>query len=67
MKYRDPVTDDELSRGEYISWMVQSIIRRWTFLCIHAGAALMASTTPLLCLRMAGELDVVYSMHECAR
>lgn len=30
--YKDPVTGDPLTSGEYISWMIQGIIRRWTFL-----------------------------------
>ena len=34
MKWKDPVTGDELSHGEYISWVIQGIIRRWTFLVI---------------------------------
>lgn len=29
---RDPVTGDKLSRGEYISWLIQGVIRRWWFL-----------------------------------
>jgi len=45
VKYRDPVTDDELSRGEYISWMVQSIIRRWTFLGVVTLLTLLAWST----------------------
>ena len=35
MKQRkDPVTGDTLTLGEYISWIVQGIIRRWTFLIV---------------------------------
>ena len=30
----DPVTGDELTGGEYLSWLVQGIIRRWTFLLV---------------------------------
>lgn len=32
MKHRDPITGDKLSGGEYVSWIVQGIIRRWAFL-----------------------------------
>lgn len=32
--HTDPVTGDRLTTGEYVSWMVQGIIRRWTFLII---------------------------------
>lgn len=28
----DPVTGDPLTVGEYVSWKIQGIIRRWTFL-----------------------------------
>ncbi len=31
-KYHDPITGDELTKGEYISWQVQGLIRRWYFL-----------------------------------
>ena len=30
--HKDPYTGDTLSRGEYISWLIQGVIRRWTFL-----------------------------------
>ncbi len=33
-QYHDPVTGDTLTLGEHISWMIQSIIRRWLFLGI---------------------------------
>lgn len=32
--YRHPVTGDPLTLGEYISWMIQGLIRRWIFLGI---------------------------------
>ncbi len=32
--HTDPVTGDMLTRGEYISWLIQGIIRRWLFLGI---------------------------------
>jgi len=32
--HRDPITGDVLTTGEWISWRIQGIIRRWTFLCI---------------------------------
>jgi hypothetical protein len=31
-EHRDPVTGDILTGGEYVSWKIQGIIRRWTFL-----------------------------------
>lgn len=34
MKHRDPVTGDELTGGEYVSWLIQGIIRRWAFLIV---------------------------------
>lgn len=33
-KYKDPVTGDGLTTAEYLSWLVQGIIRRWTFLIV---------------------------------
>lgn len=42
---RDPATGDILTRGEYISWMVQGIIRRWTFLVIVTCATAIAWST----------------------
>ena|SRR5579863_8450865 len=34
MNHKDPTTGDQLSTGEYISWIIQGIIRRWTFLIV---------------------------------
>lgn len=31
-KRRHPLTGDEIAWGEWLSWMAQSIIRRWSFL-----------------------------------
>lgn len=31
---KDPVTGDQLTRGEWISWKIQGIIRNWTFLLL---------------------------------
>lgn len=31
-QHRDPVTGDVLTIGEWISWKIQGVIRRWTFL-----------------------------------
>lgn len=31
-RHRDEVTGDELSAGEFVSWHVQSVIRRWEFI-----------------------------------
>lgn len=30
--YTDPVTGDKLTRGEWVSWGVQRVMRRWAFL-----------------------------------
>jgi hypothetical protein len=35
--YQDPVTGDKLTRSEAISWKIQSIIRRWTFLIVYTS------------------------------
>jgi len=32
--FKDPVTGDPLSFSEYISWIIQGVIRRWLFLVI---------------------------------
>lgn len=31
-KHKDPITGDELTTGEWVSWKIQGVIRRWTFL-----------------------------------
>ena len=31
---RDPATGDVLTTGEYISWLIQGVIRRWLFLVV---------------------------------
>lgn len=31
---RDPATGDVLTTGEYISWIIQGVIRRWAFLVL---------------------------------
>ncbi len=41
-QYKDPVTGDPLSLGEYISWIVQGIIRRWFFLLLITIATAIA-------------------------
>src|SRR6266851_4007122 len=41
-QYKDPVTGDPLSLGEYISWLVQGIIRRWFFLLLITLATTVA-------------------------
>jgi hypothetical protein len=33
-QYRDPITGDALTLGEYVSWQIQSIVRRWLSLII---------------------------------
>jgi hypothetical protein len=40
-KYRDPVTGDPLSLSELISWKIQAVIRRWTFLLIFTCATIV--------------------------
>ncbi len=40
--YHDPVTGDELSAGEHVSWMIQSVIRRWSFLITFSLLTLLA-------------------------
>ena len=44
-KFNDPVTGDQLSLGEYISWLVQGIIRRWAFLVVISLATVAAWST----------------------
>src|SRR5215471_13209198 len=43
--HQDPVTGDTLSRGEYLSWLVQGLIRRWTFLVLFTVATALAWST----------------------
>jgi len=31
-RHHDPITGDELSTGEWVSWQVQGVIRRWHFI-----------------------------------
>lgn len=38
--YTDPFTGDQLTRREWISWQVQGVIRRWTFLGIITTATI---------------------------
>lgn len=42
---RDPVTGDQLTRGEYVSWVVQGIIRRWAFLGVFTLITLIVWLT----------------------
>lgn len=44
-QFRDPQTGDSLTRGEYVSWLVQGIIRRWTFLIIITGVTIVIWST----------------------
>lgn len=44
-EYRDPVTGDVLSLGEFISWKIQGLIRRWTFLILITIATLIVWIT----------------------
>lgn len=41
----DPVTGDVLTGGEYISWRIQGVIRRWTFLCIITALTILVWVT----------------------
>lgn len=36
MKHKDPVTGDELTSGERISWVIQGVIRNWYFLILFS-------------------------------
>src|ERR1700722_1312973 len=42
--YVNPLTGDELTKSEYISWKVQGVIRRWAFI----GFITVASITVFL-------------------
>jgi hypothetical protein len=44
-EHRDPVTGDILTQGEYISWIIQGIIRRWTFLGLLTVVTILAWIT----------------------
>lgn len=44
-EHRDPVTGDILTQGEYISWIIQGIIRRWTFLGLITVVTILAWIT----------------------
>lgn len=44
-RHIDPITGDELSSGEYVSWLIQSIIRRWLFLGIITAATIAVWAT----------------------
>lgn len=42
---KDPVTGDILTKGEKVSWLIQGVIRRWTFLiAVTLVTALVWST-----------------------
>ena len=42
---RDPTTGDVLTTGEYISWIVQGVIRRWSFLIVISVVTVLVWTT----------------------
>lgn len=42
---RDPATGDILTTGEYISWLIQGIIRRWAFLVLISIVTILVWTT----------------------
>lgn len=44
-RYVDPVTGDELTPSEHISWLLQGIIRRWAFLGIITVATIFVWST----------------------
>lgn len=43
--HTDPATGDTLTTGEWISWHVQGIIRRWTFLILITAVTIMVWST----------------------
>ena len=43
--HRDPVTGDHLTSGEYISWLIQGIIRRWAFLGVITAVTILVWAT----------------------
>jgi hypothetical protein len=43
-QHRDPVTGDTLTPAEYMSWIIQGIIRRWTFLGIITAITIFVWT-----------------------
>ena len=43
--YRDPVTGDILDRSDWVSWKVQGVIRRWSFLGVISIATFTAWLT----------------------
>jgi hypothetical protein len=47
-EHRDPVTGDILTSGEYVSWLIQGMIRRWFFLILITlvTALLWATNNP---------------------
>ena len=44
-KHTDPATGDSLTTGEYISWLIQGVIRRWTFLIAISIITVLVWTT----------------------
>lgn len=44
-QHRDPVTGDQLTSGEYISWLIQGIIRRWAFLGVITFVTILVWAT----------------------
>lgn len=43
--HHDPVTGDQLTSGEYISWLIQGIIRRWAFLGVITAVTILVWAT----------------------
>lgn len=43
--YYEPVTGDALTLGEYISWKVQGVIRRWSFLLVFVTFTVICWST----------------------
>jgi uncharacterized membrane protein YadS len=44
-KYKDPVTEDELTLQEYISWKIQKVMRNWYFLIAFTIITIIAWST----------------------
>lgn len=45
MHFKDPITKDPLTLGEWISWHIQGVIRRWWFILFYTIATLFVWST----------------------
>lgn len=41
MRYKHPVTGEDIGLGEHISWSIQSAIRRWAFILTVTAATIV--------------------------